>query len=63
MTLVNIVAMAKDLELDQHMELHKLGHACDSSIFDCVCKTRTWLLLYALEAMIGGPQGMRLLAL
>jgi len=57
MTLVNIVAMAKDLELGQHMELHKMGEPCDSSIYDCVCKTRIWLILYTLEAMIGGPQG------
>jgi len=57
MMLVNIVAMAKDLELDQHMEMHKLGHHCDSTVYDCVCKTRIWLLLYSLEAMIGGPQG------
>ena len=60
MMLVNVVAMAKDLELDQHMELHKLGQSCDSSnIYDCVCKTRIWLLLYSLEAMIGGPQGTK----
>lgn len=58
MMLVNIVAMAKDLELDQHMELHKMGQPCGFSIYDCVCKSRIWLVLYTLEAMIGGPQGM-----
>jgi hypothetical protein len=57
MTLVNIVAMAKDLELDQHLELHMSGQPCESNLYDCVCKTRCWQLMYVLEAMIGGPQG------
>ena len=57
MTLVNIVAMAKDLELEQHHALHMSGRSCDASVYDCVSKTRCWQLLYVLEGMIGGPQG------
>jgi hypothetical protein len=56
-TLVNIVAMAKDLEIDMHLEDHQDGNTCRNSPTDCVCKTRIWQLLYILEAMIGGPQG------
>ena len=57
MMIVNAVAMAKDLELDQHHELHRSGKSCGSSAFDCVAKTRVWQALFMLELMIGGPQG------
>lgn len=56
MTLVNTIAMAKDLELNNHLEQHEAGESC-MSVYDCVCKTRCWQLCYVLEAMIGGPQG------
>lgn len=58
MTIVNLVAMAKDLELDQHYELHQSSQDCDSdSPEECVTKTRVWHALFAIELIVGGPQG------
>jgi hypothetical protein len=57
MTTVSLVAMAKDLEMDEHYELHQMGKPCGSSVHDCVAKTRVWHTLFLLEVMIGGPQG------
>ena len=57
MTVVNVVAMAKDLNIHEHKADHEAGLPCGSSVYDCVAKTRTWQLLYILEGMIGGPQG------
>jgi len=61
MTVVNVVAMAKDLNIHEHKADHDAGLPCSSSVFDCVAKTRTWQLLYVLEGMIGGPQGTQVL--
>jgi hypothetical protein len=58
MTVVNLVAMAKDLDIHQHNDFHRTGQSCNSTIYECVAKTRIWQLLYVLEAMIGGPQGL-----
>lgn len=55
--MVNLIAMAKDLELDQHYEIHQNGQACGSDPYDCAVKTRVWHTLFAVELMIGGPQG------
>ncbi|KAF2435693.1 hypothetical protein EJ08DRAFT_692270 [Tothia fuscella] len=57
MTVVNVVAMAKDLDIHEHTELHQIGQPCNSSVYECSTKTRIWQVLYILEAMIGGPQG------
>jgi hypothetical protein len=57
MTVVNLVAMAKDLDIHEHTQLHKAGQSCNSTVYECVSKTRIWQLLYILEAMVGGPQG------
>ena len=57
MTVVNCVAMAKDLDLDSHFELHQMGKSCGSAGHDCVTKTRVWHMLFMLEVMVGGPQG------
>lgn len=57
MIVVNAVAMAKDLDMHNHAEIHDMGQSCNSSVFECTAKTRIWQLLYVLEAMIGGPQG------
>ncbi|KAF2203750.1 hypothetical protein GQ43DRAFT_366107 [Delitschia confertaspora ATCC 74209] len=57
MTVVNLVAMAKDLELNDHYEMHQMGRPCGSSFADCISKTRVWHTLFVLEIMIGGPQG------
>lgn len=56
-TIVNCIAMAKDLDLHEHYELHKNGNLCGSSSYDCVTKSRVWHMLFVLELMIGGPQG------
>ncbi|KAE9978515.1 hypothetical protein EG328_001425 [Venturia inaequalis] len=57
MIVVNAVAMAKDLNMHEHVEDHDLGQPCNNSLLECGVKTRIWQLLYVLEAMIGGPQG------
>ncbi|KAF1997470.1 hypothetical protein P154DRAFT_280960 [Amniculicola lignicola CBS 123094] len=57
MTVVNLVAMAKDLELDEHYDTHQLGKSCGSSAHDCIAKTRVWQMCLVLEVMVGGPQG------
>lgn len=57
MTVVNLVAMAKDLELDDHYEVHQMGKSCGASVHDCMSKTRIWQTLFMLEVMVGGPQG------
>ncbi|KAI9812464.1 MAG: hypothetical protein M1827_004695 [Pycnora praestabilis] len=57
MTIVNIIAMAKDLGLHEHHALHQSGKVCDSAYNDCVTKTRVWQTVFACEVMIGGPQG------
>src|ERR1700712_4712369 len=57
MTVVNLVAMGKDLSLHEHLEDHQDGRHCGFSNSECVCRTRVWLLLFILESMVGGPQG------
>lgn len=56
MTLVSMIAMAKDLEIDQHYELHQSGQDCEDPE-TCGIKYRVWHMLFVLETMIGGPQG------
>lgn len=58
MSVVNMVAMAKDLGLHEHLEDHQTGSGCDPSDQNCAIKTRIWHTLFQLEIMIGGPQGM-----
>jgi len=57
MTLVGLIAMAKDLELHEHQENHQLGFQCMLPVEECVTNTRVWHTLFVLELMIGGPQG------
>ena len=57
MSVVSMTTMAKDLELDEHYEIHQMGRPCGSSLHECITKTRIWQLLFVLEVMIGGPQG------
>jgi hypothetical protein len=57
MTVVNLVAMGKGLELDEHHENHQMGKSCGSNVHDCITKTRVWHMLFILEVMVGGPQG------
>ncbi|KAK6368182.1 hypothetical protein LTS17_009923 [Exophiala oligosperma] len=57
MTCKTAVAMAKDLELDEHYETHTSGETCDSPKIECLTKTRLWQTLLVCETMVGGPQG------
>ncbi|KAH8682356.1 hypothetical protein BX600DRAFT_41451 [Xylariales sp. PMI_506] len=57
MSIVNCVAMAKDLGLDEHYEDHKAGRPCDSSAAECSTKNRIWQTIFICELMIGSPQG------
>ena len=57
MSVVTMVQLAKDLELHEHLALHREGLPCGSSVFDCVVKSRVWFTLYVVEIMVGGPQG------
>lgn len=57
MTVVQCVAMAKDLGLDEHFDDHKNGRQCDTSLTDCITKTRIWQTIFVCELMIGSPQG------
>lgn len=58
MTVVQCVAMAKDLGLDEHYDDHKAGRSCGSSLADCVTKTRIWQTCFICELMIGTSQGL-----
>ncbi|OAK93543.1 hypothetical protein IQ06DRAFT_93612 [Phaeosphaeriaceae sp. SRC1lsM3a] len=57
MATVSLVAMAKDLELHDHYDTHRMGKSCGSNAHDCIAKTRVWQMCLVFEAMIGGPQG------
>lgn len=57
MATVGLVAMAKDLELHEHYDTHKIGKPCGSTPYDCAAKTRVWQMCLIFEVMIGGPQG------
>lgn len=53
----NLIVMAKDLGLHEHLRSHQSGTACGSSIPICVMKTRVWQQLFLLETTVGGSQG------
>lgn len=57
MTVVQCVAMGKDLGLDEHFEEHKSGRSCGSNLTDCITKTRIWQTIFIVELMVGSPQG------
>lgn len=57
MTVVQCVAMAKDLGLDEHFEDHNAGRPCGTDPTDCITKTRIWQTIFVCECMIGSPQG------
>jgi hypothetical protein len=58
MTVVQCVAMAKDLGLDDHYQDHQEGKSCGSTLTECSTKTRIWQTLFVCELMIGSPQGL-----
>jgi hypothetical protein len=57
MSIVNTIAMSKDLNLQDHLESHEGGNSCQFTPAECVSRTRIWQLLFILEVMVGGPQG------
>ena len=58
MSIVNCVAMGKDLGLDEHFDDHKAGRPCGSSPDECLTKNRIWQTIFVCETMIAAPQGM-----
>jgi hypothetical protein len=60
MSVVSIIAMARDLGLDRHSDLHKHGVGCGESPLDCMTRTRVWQACFVFELMICAPQGMPL---
>lgn len=59
MTVVQCVAMGRDLGLDEHYDDHKAGRPCGNSPQDCFTKTRLWQVIFAIEVLVGSPQGRR----
>jgi hypothetical protein len=59
MSVVHIVAMARDLQLDTHYDTHKQGIGCPERPLDCITRTRVWQACFAYELMICAPQGTR----
>ena len=57
MTCKTAITMAKDLELQEHHEIHESGQSCGTDPVDCLTKTRVWQTLLVCETMVGGPQG------
>lgn len=57
MSIVNIIAMARDLGLDTHYELHQQGIGCGEGHLECMTRTRVWQACFSVELMISAPQG------
>lgn len=57
MSIVTIIAMARDLGLDKHYALHKPGAVCNENPLDCMTRTRVWQACFVYELMICAPQG------
>jgi hypothetical protein len=56
MSVVSIIAMARDLKLDKHYDMHK-NQQCHDSPLDCMTRTRIWQAIFVFELMICAPQG------
>lgn len=57
MTVLQCIAMARDLGLHEHYDDHKYGRPCGSDTQECMLKTRIWQVLFVVELMVGSPQG------
>ncbi|KAL8918009.1 MAG: hypothetical protein Q9208_007607 [Pyrenodesmia sp. 3 TL-2023] len=57
MTVKTLVAMAKDLELNEHYAEHQADRDCGHDPTECLIRTRIWQNIFICEMMIGGPQG------
>ncbi|EWC45147.1 hypothetical protein DRE_06035 [Drechslerella stenobrocha 248] len=56
-SIVTMMAMAKDLGLDKHADLHKNQRECSDGPVECLTKTKVWQACFMLEFMICAPQG------
>ena len=61
MNIVGMAHMAKDLKLDEHHDQHTDEGGCSLPTIDCLIKTRVWHMIYIVELIVGGPQGMMLM--
>ncbi len=57
MTVVQAIAMARDLGLHEHHDDHKYNKPCSSSLQECRLKSRIWQVMFVVELMVGSPQG------
>ncbi|KAF3929818.1 hypothetical protein AA313_de0204428 [Arthrobotrys entomopaga] len=61
-SIVTMMAMARDLGLDKHAELHKNGADCLDGPVECLTKTKVWQACFMLEFMVCAPQGRHIMA-
>ncbi|KAF3113990.1 hypothetical protein TWF569_010299 [Orbilia oligospora] len=61
-SIVTMIAMARDLGLDKHADLHKNGSECLDSPLECLTKTKVWQACFMLEFMVCAPQGRHVMA-
>lgn len=52
-----MTTMACDLSLNEHLGQHRSGNGCRYSRTDCMLRTRIWQTLFAVEILVGAPQG------
>lgn len=57
MTVLQSIAMARDLGLHEHYDDHKYGRPCGSDPQECMLRTRIWQVMFVVELMVGSPQG------
>ncbi|KAK6533042.1 hypothetical protein TWF281_007204 [Arthrobotrys megalospora] len=61
-SIVTMMAMARDLGLDKHADLHKNGTDCHDGPIECLTKTKVWQACFMLEFMVCAPQGRHVMA-
>lgn len=54
--------MAQELDLHEHLDLHRNGIPCGAPPQECAERTRIWQMLFMLEIIVGGPQGLSVLS-
>nr|POE49409.1 cutinase transcription factor 1 alpha [Quercus suber] len=52
-----MTTMAFDLGLHEHVDQHRSGKPCKYNKADCLVRTRIWQTIFALEILVGAPQG------
>ncbi|KAF3919786.1 hypothetical protein ABW20_dc0108948 [Dactylellina cionopaga] len=61
-SIVTMMAMARDLGLDKHADMHKNGTECLDGPVECLTKTKVWQACFMLEFMVCAPQGRHIMA-